>query len=211
MSNLIKLVFAAAALLFSLNVFASPGSRHTCAKGQTMVGNITDNNVRCDTGVKKLKNPGCGVKRYRVDADGIKDRCVRKNRPNDRGFWKRPRCAKGVYSAVSGYDGCRSGRRLSRPFYCKRGWTMTGSTSRKGGRGVILCVQTRRLSNKPDCGVKRYRVDADGIKDRCVRKNRPNMRGKWTQPRCIGGFYTAVSGYDICRSGYKRRHPWKMR
>jgi hypothetical protein len=208
MSNLIKLVFATAVLLFSFNAFADPpGPKHSCANGWVMQGNINSNDVRCVKPSRTLRNkPACGVKRYRKDAAGIRDKCVRKNRPNAGRYWTQPRCIGGTYTAVSGYDQCRSGSRAKR-FYCKQGWTLVGSTS---GRGVIRCVQSgRTLRNKPACGVKRYRKDAAGIRDRCVRKNRPNARRYWTQPRCVGGTYAAVSGYDQCRGKAKSHHPWK--
>ena len=211
MSNLIKLVFAVAALLFSFNAFADPGQAHSCANGWVMQGNINSNDIWCEKGERTLGNkPACGVKRYRKDADGIRDRCVRKNRPNARRYWTQPRCIGGTYAAVSGYDQCRSRGKTSKHFYCKQGWTLVGSASSRGGRGVVQCVQSgRTLGNKPACGVKRYRKDAAGIRDKCVRKNRPNARRYWTQPRCIGGTYAAVSGYDQCRGRGRSRHPWK--
>jgi len=197
--------------LVSFNAYALKPSA-TCPSGQVMKGSIRNNNVSCfKAGSKRKNKPACVTKRYRMDAAGIKDKCVKKNKPDLKKKWTQPRCITGgKYKAVRGYDECRNTKKTTKRFYCKQGWTMKGNTSANGGRGKARCSQPgKKLGNKPACVTKRYRMDAAGIKDKCVKKNKPDLKKKWTQPRCIGGKYKAVKGYDQCRSSGKNRHPWK--
>ncbi len=152
------------------------------------------NAVYCEKpGSVRSNKPVCGIRRYKIDASGNTDWCLKLN--GERAGY--PNCIGGRRRSIRGSDQCVNAAVKKTSVRCPNGYALKGRTRSLNGRGSVHCYKARRTvvrRNTPVCGIHDYQVDAHGNTDWCTSTR--NVRTGY--PKCIGGTKRSIRGADQC-------------